>query len=538
VLDGLLKERKTPPIELEVPKIQEHGDFSTNIAMILASQEKKSPRLIANTITERISDDRSIVARVEVAGLGFINFFLTNDYWYSSLNGIEKLGDAYGGSKIGVGKTVQVEFVSANPTGPLHIGHGRGAAVGDALANILKAAGYNVVKEYYINDVGGQMDTLGRSVFLRYLQLMGEEVNIPLEYYQGEYIVDIARDMAAKYGDEYVGRSNGEVVSDFAVYAADHILQGIKEDLGDFGVEFDIWFSEETLFKNGKISEVTDQLKKEGYIYEKDGALWFRTTEFGDEKDRVVIRANGQPTYFASDIAYHKDKLERGFDMIINIWGADHHGYIRRIESVIQAFGKEKGLLGILLVQLVNLLRDGKPVTMSTRSGEFTTLKEVVKEVGKDAARYFFLMLSSDSPLDFDLDLARKQSSENPVYYVQYAHARICSILRLAKERGLNAPRFEEIEIGLLNLPQELTLIKQLSRYPGVVEGSALSLEPHRITAYLNELASSFHSYYNKNKVISNDSSMTIARLYLAKMIKIVLKNALSLVGVSAPETM
>ncbi|MFH2011147.1 MAG: arginine--tRNA ligase [Pseudomonadota bacterium] len=538
VQKGLFKTKNIPVIEVETPKIQTHGDFSTNIAMVLSSEEKKSPRLIANTITDNISDKNNVLAKVEIAGPGFINFFITDNYWHKSLKEIEILGDNFGNSKAGGGKKVQVEFVSANPTGPLHIGHGRGAAVGDALANILKAVGYNVIKEYYINDTGNQMETLGRSVFLRYLQLLDRNIDFPSECYQGEYIVDIAKDIITKDGDKYLDKSESEAISNFAIYAADSILEGIKEDLNNFGVEFDVWSSEKKLFEKNKIQEVVEELKEKGYIYQNDGAFWFRTTEFGDEKDRVVIRANGQATYFASDIAYHKNKLERNFDMIVNIWGADHHGYVPRMQSVIQALGGSKEMFKVLLVQLVNLMRNGQQVAMSTRSGEFDTLHEVITEVGKDAARYFFLMRSSDSQLDFDLELAKKQNNENPVYYVQYAHARICSILNLAEEQGLNIPRFEEANIDLLTLPQELTLIKHLLGYPEVLEGSALSLEPHRITVYLNDLASYLHSYYNKNRVLSDDQSLTMARLYLVKMIKIVLNNALNLLGVHAPQRM
>ncbi len=535
---GLLKVKQVPPIELEVPRIVEYGDFSTNIAMILASAEKKAPRSIADTIAESIRGRDTVLARVEVAGPGFINLFVADEYWHNSLRDIEKLGDAYGESRIGEGKRVQIEFVSANPTGPIHVGHGRGAAIGDVLSNILKAVGYQIVTEYYINDAGNQMETLGKSVFLRYMQLLGRDVDLPSECYQGEYLADIANEVIAKFGDRYLDTPDDEAISDLADYAADKILQEIKEDLQDFGVTFDEWFSEKSLFKNNKISEATEELKKKRFIYEKDGAFWFKTTAFGDEKDRVVIRANGQPTYFASDIAYHKNKLERGFDMIINIWGADHHGYIPRMESAIQAFGKKKDILRTLLVQFVNLLRDGQQVAMSTRSGEFDTLNEVVREVGKDAARYFFLMRNSDSPLDFDLELAKRESTENPVYYVQYAHARVSSILRVAQEQGLDIPGFDDIEIDLLSLPQELTLIKQLLKFSEVIEGSALSLEPHRITVYLNELAGSFHGYYNKNRVITDDHSMTMARLYLVKMVKIVVKNALGLLGIGAPERM
>ncbi|MDY7032824.1 MAG: arginine--tRNA ligase [Thermodesulfobacteriota bacterium] len=535
---GILHEGDMPVIEVEIPKLEGHGDFSTNIAMILASRERKSPKLIADSIVESIGKEDDILAKVEVAGPGFINFFLTNDYWYSLLQDIEKQDHSYGKSNRGDGKRVQIEFVSANPTGPLHIGHGRGAALGDALGNILKAAGYDVVREYYINDAGNQIETLGRSVYLRYLHFFKKDIDFPKECYQGEYIIDIAKEIKAVYGDRYLNESEKKGISDLSVYAADHVFKGIKKDLDDFGVKFDEWFSEKTLFEDNKVSEVVGELKEKGYVYLQDGAFWFRSTEFGDEKDRVVIRSDGQPTYFASDIAYHKNKLERKFDMIINIWGADHHGYVPRMESVIQALGKEKGILRVLLVQLVNLLRDGQQVAMSTRSGEFDTLKEVLQEVGKDAARYFFLMRSADSPLDFDLELAKRESTENPVYYVQYAHARISSILRLAQERGFYVPVFEEVQIDLLGLPEEIRLIKQLLKYPDVVEGSAVALEPHRITVYLNELAGCFHSYYNKNRVISDDLSMTLARLYLVRIIRTVIGNALGLLGVNAPEKM
>ena len=535
---GILHGGETPMIEVETPKLEGHGDFSTNIAMILASKEKKSPRLIADSLVQSIGGKYDILAKVEVAGPGFINFFFTNNYWHESLQRIEEQGDCYGRSNVGAGKRVQVEFVSANPTGPLHIGHGRGAAVGDVLANILEAAGYSVVREYYINDAGNQIETLGRSVYFRYLQLSGRDIDFPAECYQGDYIIDIAREMAAAHGDRYLRESDDRAVSDCAVFASERVFHGIKNDLEDFGVEFDEWFSEKTLFEENKVLEAVEELKAKGFIYLKDDAFWFRSAEFGDEKDRVVVRSDGQPTYFASDIAYHKNKLERGFHMIINIWGADHHGYVPRMESVIQALGKKKEVLRVLLVQLVNLLRDGQQVAMSTRSGEFDTLEKVVKEVGKDAARYFFLMRNSDSPLDFDLELAKQESTESPVYYVQYAHARISSILNLALERGIRIPEYEELPMSLLNLPEEIRLVKQILRYPEVVEGSALSLEPHRITAYLNELTGSFHSYYNKNRVISDDHPVTVARLFLVRTIRTVIGNALGLLGVGAPEKM
>jgi arginyl-tRNA synthetase len=536
--DGILISERLPEALVEVPNHSEHGDFASNIAMLLAKSEKKPPRQIADLLVSRLRNDTELFERVEVAGPGFINFFLNKDVWIKTLEVICASGDEYGKSQAGQGKRVQVEFVSANPTGPLHIGHGRGAATGDAIASILSAAGFEVVREYYINDAGNQMDTLGRSVYLRYRELLGNSVDFPQNCYQGDYVKDIARDLIAKYGSKYLETPEEEAVSLFAKIGGDIILKGIQQDLRDFGVVHDTWFSEQSLFDSGKVDESIAYLKDKGVLYENEGALWFRTTDFGDDKDRVVVRGNGVTTYFASDIAYHREKYEKGFDLVIDVWGADHHGYVPRLKGVVQSLGRNPDDLKIVLVQLVALLRNGVPVAMSTRSGEFVTLKEVVDEVGCDAARFFFLMRRSDSQLDFDLELAKSQSSDNPVYYVQYAHARICSIFDNARDKGFTLPDVDRTPLSKLETPEEISLIKSLAAFPDVVEASALHFEPHRIPFYLQDLAGLFHSFYNKNRVIGEDPELSAARLLLLKCTAQTLKNGLILLGVSAPERM
>jgi arginyl-tRNA synthetase len=506
--------------------------------MILAAQAKLNPRKIAQIIQENISDPENIIDQTQIAGPGFLNFFIKDNVWQKALQNIEEQKEKYGCLDFGNGKKVQVEFVSANPTGPLHIGHARGAVVGDVITNLLKAAGYRVSKEYYINDAGNQMNNLGQSVLLRYRELLGEKITFPEACYQGDYIKDIAGKIIKKEGNKYLTADKEDTVKYFTTIAGERILAEIKDDLQDFGVTFDEYFSEKELYKNNGVTELLDKLQKKGFVYSDGETLWFKTTDFGDEKDRVVVRKTGEPTYFAADIAYHQNKFSRGFEMIIDIWGADHHGYMPRLWAGIQALGHDKNELKIILVQLVNLLRGGVPVAMSTRSGEFVTLREVLEEVGKDAARYNFLMRRSDSHLDFDLEIAKKQSNENPVYYVQYAHARICSILRMAQERGIALPAYADIDPTLLNEPEEKTLIKLMVRYPETIYGAAKTLEPHRITFYLNELAGIFHSYYNKNKVISENDQLTAARLFLMKAISIVIQNALKILGVNAPEKM
>jgi len=536
----LIEAEAIPYIEIDIPKDAGHGDYASNVAMVLASRGKGklAPRRIAEIISKNISSGDDVLARVEVAGPGFMNFFIREDVWSTLLSDVDKLGDRYGNSDYGKGKKIHLEFVSANPTGPLHIGHARGAVVGDVIANILEASGCSVFCEYYINDTGNQMNNLGKSVLFRYLELLGEEVEFPEGFYQGDYIRDLAKEIIAKEGEGYRNKNQEETIRMFTDYAASEILIGIKDDLKAFGVVFDNYFSEKDLYKDDGVAKLLAELEKRKFIYNDGETVWFRTTAFGDEKDRVVIRKSGEPTYFAADIAYHQNKYERGFDKNIDVWGADHHGYIPRMAACIEALGHEKDSLKIVLVQLVNLLRDGKPVPMSTRAGEFVTLKEVVDEVGKDAARYNFLMRRSDSHLDFDLELAKRQSSENPVYYVQYAHARICSIMRNADERGYKIPTYDEVDLSFLTLPEEINLIKAITRLPEVLEGAALSLEPHRLTFYLNDLAALFHSYYNKHKVLSDEEGRSRARLFLTKSILAVLGNALRILGVSAPERM
>ena len=535
---GLLPEVNLPQIEIEVPANPEHGDYASNVAMVLASQAKKNPRKIAQSIQENLGDPEGIIDTIQIAGAGFLNFRIKDDLWRKVLRNILEQRDRYGCVDIDRGKKVQVEFVSANPTGPLHIGHARGAVVGDVLANLLQATGYCVSREYYINDAGNQMNNLGKSVLYRYREGLGEKIDFPENCYRGDYIKDISADIMRKEGKRYLTEPEAETVPYFNAIAGGVILEEIKQDLKDFGVTFDCYFSEKELYKENGVSDLLSSLQKQGFIYSDGETLWFKTTDFGDEKDRVVIRKNGDPTYFAADIAYHKNKFARGFDMLIDIWGADHHGYMPRLWAAIQALGHDKSDLKIILVQLVNLLRAGEPVAMSTRAGEFVTLREVLDEVGKDAARYNFLMRRSDSHLDFDLEVAKKQSNENPVFYVQYAHARICSILRMAQERGMALPVYQNMDPALLVEPEERTLIKMMARYPEMLEGAAKSLEVHRITFYLNDLAGVFHSYYNKNKVVTEDAALSAARLVLVDAVRIVLCNALKILGVNAPEKM
>lgn len=528
-----------PPVLLEIPRDETKGDFASPVAFTLAPQGKKPPRAIAEIIAKHVEErHEEIIDRLEVAGGGYINFFLKKESWFDILKEAFKAGEEYGKVDIGRGEPVQVEFVSANPTGPLHIGHGRGAAFGDSLANLLKAAGYNVEKEYYINDVGNQMEALGRSTFLRYKQIFKPDTPFPQDGYRGEYIKNIANEIFSIKGEEYCDVDEEKAIPFFAEHSRDKILEGIKKDLNDFGVSFDSWFSEKSLYGSSEVDRVLTELENKGYIYEREGAFWLSTSSFGDDKDRVVIRSNGQRTYFASDIAYHKNKIDRGFRMIIDIWGADHHGYEPRIKAGIKALGYPEDCLKIILVQLVTLIREGKPVSMSTRAGEFITLREVIDEVGSDAARFMFLTRRPDSHLDFDLDLVKKESAENPVYYVEYAHARIASIFRQAGTKGIERVSHHDVDLSLLNLPEEMRMIKSVATYPDLIESSAKSLEPHRITFYLQELAALLHNYYFHHRVLTDDQRLTEARLVLMQCIKQVLKNALAVIGISAPESM
>jgi arginyl-tRNA synthetase len=527
-------ETEIKPI-IEIPKELEHGDYSTNLAFSLARSLRQSPEVIAKALIECM-DFEDVCTKVDVAAKGFVNFHVRDEVYRSALKDVVKQGVESFLPAVGEGRRVLIEFVSSNPTGPLHVGHGRGAAVGDVLANLLRKAGFDVVTEYYVNDAGRQIETLGRSVYLRWKEIRGENVEYPENFYQGAYIREIAGRMIAE--GLPIPEEEPEAVRFMARYAAEVVLAGIQKDLEDFGVRFDNYYHERTLFEEGHVDGAIEILRKAGYLYEQEGALWFKMAEKGDEKDRVIIKSDGEKTYFASDIAYHSQKFARKFDILIDIWGSDHHGYIPRLKASIEALGEDKERLKVILIQFVTLLREGKPVGMSTRAGQFTTLREVMDEVGKDAARFFFLMRKSDAHLEFDLDLAKKTSNENPVYYVQYAHARIESIFRLAREEGIDLAEGSEADVSLLVLPEETELIKGILRFYTVIEGGARSLEPHRLTFYLVELVGSFHSYYNKVRVLKNEVSLTKARLTLLYALQQVIRSGLEIVGVSAPDRM
>ncbi len=525
---------------VEIPKTEAHGDLATNVAMVSAKVQRMAPRRIAETILAHLQDPGRLVARTEIAGPGFINFFIRPEAWTALLKDICMAGESFGRSRDGKGQRVQVEFVSANPTGPLHVGHGRGAAVGDAMANVLSAAGYKVQREYYINDSGRQIRTLGRSVFLRYLALCGRTVEFPEDCYQGAYIGELAAEMHAAHGTGLLAMDEEAAVALCARHAADVILAGIRRDLEDFGVRFDRWFSEQSLYDAGRVEAAIEDLARRAIVYDKDGARWCRTSDFGDEKDRVVVRNNGLTTYFASDIAYHQDKFERGFERVIDVWGADHHGYIPRMTAAVEASGRRRDQFQVILVHLVNLLRGGQPVAMSTRAGEFVTLAEVVAEVGRDAARFLFLTRHHESPLDFDLELAKQKTNDNPVYYVQYVHARISSILRkAADEYGIRSVQADALDGGgELREPEEIQLIKLINGFPEVVANAAATLEPHRVTFFLMDLAAAFHAYYNRHRVLTEDGAVARARLCLVRTVQQIIANGLGLLGVAAPEQM
>ncbi|MBF0117251.1 MAG: arginine--tRNA ligase [Desulfobacterales bacterium] len=530
-----LKENIIPSIEIEEPKIALHGDFSTNIAMVMAKTQKMPPKKISEIIIKNICDKEKKFTKIEVAGAGFINFFINLSFWYPTLKKIHDYDIKFGSSNLGKGKKVLVEFVSANPTGPIHIGHGRGAAVGDTIARILSFSGYNVQKEYYINDSGKQINTLGYSTLLRYRELFGHSIDFPQDCYPADYIKDIALEIKNEKGDSLLYGDEKENIKYCASFSAKKILDAIRNDLNLFGIEYDNWYSEQSLYDTNKVQTTISYFRDKNIIYEKEGALWFKTSQFGDEKDRVVVRQNNEPTYFASDIAYHKDKFDRKFDKIINVWGADHHGYVDRLAASIEAAGHNKEDFRVVLINMVNLLRGGIPVAMGKRTGEFVTLRDVMDEVGTDAARFIFLTRHYESPLDFDLEIATKKNNDNPVFYVQYVHARISSILKKASEANIV---WDENRVALLNTEEDVKIIKLLARFPEVVRIAAECMEPHRITFYLMELASSFHNYYNKHKVLSEDLTLSNTRLYLMITIKKVIRNGLSLLGVSAPEKM
>ena len=531
---GVVKDGTLPEVQLTVPPKKEFGDFASNFAMQSARALRCNPRVLAQYIVENL--DCPYVKKAEIAGPGFINFYLNPDWVYDMLARIVEAGENYGNLPKASDEKIQLEYVSANPTGPLHVGHGRGAAVGSALANLLKAAGYDVEQEYYINDAGNQMNNLARSVNARYLELLGKEIEFPEDGYHGHDIIDTAQRIINKYGNRFLQMEEAERLEEFKTIAYQEKLAALKEDLERFNVRFDVWFSEKTLHEANKIKEACDRLLEKGYMYEQDGALWLKSTAFGDDKDRVVIRDNGVPTYFAADIAYHANKFGRGFDRVINLWGADHHGYIARMKAAMQCMGYQPEQLEILILQMVRLLRDGQEVKMSKRTGQSVTLNELIDEVGTDAARFFFVMRSIDSQLDFDLDLAKKKSNDNPVFYVQYAHARICSIMRQVAEAGIEVQGKGDYK--LLTEPVEVDLIKKLGEYPEVLAAAAKERAVQQVAHYVYDLAGLFHSAYNQCRILGVNEDLQQARLAMVMAVGHVVRHALSILGVSAPEKM
>lgn len=534
---NLATEEQIPNVVLETPKEKAHGDYSTNMAMQLARVAKKAPRMIAEELVAHFDKSAASIEKIEIAGPGFINFYMDNSYLTGLIPAVLEACDRYGETNVGGNQKLQVEFVSANPTGDLHLGHARGAAVGDSLCNILAKAGYDVSREYYINDAGNQINNLAYSVEARYFQALGLEKEMPADGYHGEDIIGIGKKLAEEFGDKYVHVDEKERFDFFREYGLKVEMAKLKADLEEFRVPFDVWYSETSLYHNGKIDTALQALRDNGHIYEEDGATWFRSTTFGDDKDRVLIKNDGSYTYLTPDIAYHKDKLERGFEKLINIWGADHHGYIPRMKAAIQALGYDRDALEVEIIQLVHLYKNGEKMKMSKRTGKAVTMRDLVEEVGLDATRYFFAMRSADTHMDFDLDLAVSESNENPVYYAQYAHARICSILRQGEEQGLTVS--SDADFSLISAEKEMDVLKKLGEFPQAVGEAAQKRLPHRITNYIFDLASTFHSFYNAEKVLDTDHlERTKARLALIKAVQITLKNALALIGVSAPEKM
>lgn len=520
---------------VEIPKHENQGDYSTNIALVLGGIEKKNPRGIAGQIAEMLEQDDELVAKVSIAGPGFVNVTIKTEVWQRFLNEVEAAGASYGTSQCGQGKRVMVEFVSANPTGPLSIGHGRQAILGDSIARLLETTGHNVHREYYYNDAGRQMRVLGESTRARYLELLGLECEFPEDGYQGEYIYDIARGLIEQAGDSL--KESGDV-DPFKAKAEEIIFQDISGTLARMGIIFDDYYNERSLYEDGHVDSVVAELRQKGLVYEQDNASWFKTTEFGQEQDRVIIKGTGEPTYRLPDIAYHREKFKRNFEWMINILGSDHIATVPDVLAGITALGYDAGRVTVVLHQFVTLMRDGKQVKMSTRKATFVTVDELLDEVGEDVARFFFMMRKPDSQLEFDLDLATQESQENPVYYVQYGHARLCSILRQAQEKGVKKVEFNGIDSTLLSQPEEIQLLKTMAMFPPLIESSALELEPHRVIFYLMELAGQVHSYYNKHKVLTEDNDLSQARLCLVDGLRTVLGNGLGFVGLNAPETM
>jgi arginyl-tRNA synthetase len=535
---GELVTTTLPPLFLSVPKEAEHGDLASNVALMLARGEGKPPRAVAETIVRHLDDRDGILADVSIAGPGFINFRFAPSYWWSCLRDCEAAGDQYGRSTVGAGRRIQVEFVSANPTGPLHVGHARGAVTGDALATLLEATGHGVHREYYVNDAGNQMEMLGASTYARYAELCGHAVEFPADGYHGDYVRDVAAALRERAGDRWMKLDPMAARAELRDEAGAALLAAIRDDVAALHIRFDDYVSERKLRADGKVDETLAALAEHGVVYDADGARWFRSTAFGDDKDRPLVKSGGEFTYFAADVAYHRDKLARGFDRIIDVWGADHHGHIPRMKAALTALGLDASALEVVLVQVVSLTRAGVPVRMGKRSGEFVTLREVVEEVGADATRFFLLMRKSDAQLEFDLDLAKQRTAENPVFYVQYAHARVASVFRQAASLGIDRAAASAADPSRLVDPEELALVRSLAGFPETVENAALEREPHRLVFYLMELAGDFHRYYNRNRILGEDRELALARLLLAANVQRVVRIGLGMLGITAPETM
>ena len=535
---GKLNATEAPPLLLEPPKQREFGDLTTNVAMLWAQKARKPPRVIAELILANLEDSEGILARQEIAGPGFLNFAFSSSFYYQRLEELAQGKQSV--LDIGRGQRVQVEFASVNPTGPLHVGHGRVAVIGDVLARLHETVGFEVEREYYVNDAGRQMENLGRSLYARHQELLGAEVEFPEDGYPGDYVKEIAKQALRENNFESMTQSKETAVQFFTEYGGTALLQTIKSQLDGFGIRFDSFFSEKALRERGEVLQTLELLRSRNLTYIENGAEWFRSTKFGDDKDRTIIKRDGELTYFASDIAYHRNKFERKFNRLINVWGADHHGYVARLKAAMQGLGYDRDNLQVVLVQMVQLTRGGEPVRMGKRTGEFVSLEEVLQEVGCDAARFFFLMRKSDSHLDFDLDLAKRQSSDNPVFYVQYAHARIASIFEQARQRGVswNGSDLKQIPVERLELSEEIDLIRKMIQFNDVLEESVRELEPHRLVFYLLELAGEFHRYYNRYRIISTDADLSQARLLLVENVQRTIRRGLAVLGVEAPMKM